>query len=393
MNKKFLVLGAKSKLLVTAFVVAAIILNAPAAPWGSNKCNAAIAFQNSLEVTSRIALSNYSYCVALNDETNRVYVGVRGALVVINGETNEIIKEIQLDQYKLGFVSAVAVNTQTNRIYVTAGFLGDRIAVIDGDTNLEVAAINETVTDQSELAINSVTNRIYVSDNAWFLGDYDKIHVYDGENFAQIATVNIPGSNSHLYLEKVGVAANPNTNKVYATWSGEDTVYLIDGNTNSISRTTKATLAEDEARIMVNPYTNYVYVAHSTPLEGETLERVANTSTLGVPRAIDPVRNCLYIIDSNTLYRLNGTTHGVIDSLYLPWDASSGDSFAVNPTTSKIYAAASDQLYVISVQTPSLSPQSTLTPSPSVPEFPTCTILPFVLIAVLVMLIIAKLKK
>lgn len=286
---------------------------------------------------------------------------VMGHFLVIDGDTDQIIGEIQLGD-NLTSVNTIAVNTQTNRIYVGAYFF---VTVIDGATNLKVGVINQLANDQYELAVNPVTNRVYISDYAMYQGDYDSVHVYDGETLALITTVNIPGSNTHPYVESVGVAVNPNTNKVYATWSGEDTLFMIDGDTNAITKTANSSFSKDEPTVMVNPYTNYVYVGGSTSFNGETLEVVPSTY-FGNIRAVDPIHNFLYATESGTLHRVNGTTHEVIDSLKLPiWDESPDDSFAVNPKTSKIYITDTytDQLYVISARTPTPSSQSTETPS------------------------------
>ena len=335
------------------------------------------ASQNSLEIASIVTLRNYSLSVAVNDETNRIYVGVEGELIVIDGEIDQVVGETQLDYYNFSSVSAIAVNNRTNRIFVGAY---SNISVIDGTTNLKVGTLDRCAYQQYELAVNPVTNRVYVTDYAVFQGDYDEVRVYNGETFEFITAVNIPGSNTHLYEERVGVAVNPNTNKVYATWSGEDTLLMIDGNANTITKTVhSSSLSKDEIRVLVNPYTNNVYVgSQSKPYNGQTLEEVPVPATYyGYLRAVDSLNNFLYTTKSSTLCRVNGTTHEVIDSVELPWDVSLDDSFAVNPKTSKIYATDtySNQLYVINARTPTPSPQSTETPSspPTASSSPTAS--------------------
>lgn len=76
MNKKVLVISA----LLLSFAALTTPLN-QTMPSGSSTYYVAGASQNSLEVTSTITLSNSSICVAVNEETNRVYVGCYGALL------------------------------------------------------------------------------------------------------------------------------------------------------------------------------------------------------------------------------------------------------------------------------------------------------------------------
>jgi hypothetical protein len=136
-------------------------------------------------------------------------------------------------------------------------------------------------------------------------------------------------------IERVSVAVNPDTNKVYAMWTGNNSLFMIDGNTHHI---TKNVIPSYVSRtVMVNSYTNYVYVGKAV-LNGETLEQVTPDLTDEI-KAVDPVHNLLYTFSGNTnLSRLDGSTHGLIDSLKLHWTFFSiYDRAAVNPATSKIY--------------------------------------------------------
>jgi DNA-binding beta-propeller fold protein YncE len=108
------------------------------------------------------------------------------------------------------------------------------------------------------------------------MGRYDSVKVYNGANFQLITTVNIPDSNTHTTIERVGVTVNSNSNRVYATWRGANTLYMIDGNNHTIIKTVTPPTFSDT--VMVNPYTNFVYVGTAV-LNGETLEVVAQNYT------------------------------------------------------------------------------------------------------------------
>ena len=145
----------------------------------------------------------------------------------------------------------------------------------------------------------------------------DSVRVYNGENFQFVTSVALGIA---TYIERVGVTVNPNINKVYATWSGNNSLYMIDGNTHAITENVGP--SSFSRTVMVNSYTNYVYVG-SAVLNGETLEQVTSGYT-GEIKAIDPIHNLLYTVSSyENLCRLDGSTHGVIDSLKLHWTFSS----------------------------------------------------------------------
>jgi DNA-binding beta-propeller fold protein YncE len=143
----------------------------------------------SLEVVANITLDKEPKCIAVNEETNRVYVGADGGLVIIDGETDEVLTEILSDTE----VVALAVNPQTNRIY--AALYGENVTVINGATNQIVGGILERVYNQYEIAVNPATNLVYIADWTTILGEYDRVRVYHGENLTLTETVNIPGSN------------------------------------------------------------------------------------------------------------------------------------------------------------------------------------------------------
>lgn len=334
---------------------------------GSSKYYVAAEVYGPLEVIANITLDKEPLCVAVNDETNRVYVGVKERLIVINGETDEVITEVLMDDD----VVALAINPKTNRIF--AGLYPGNVAVINGASNLksgEIPNINYN-SRQYWLAVNPVTNLVYICDYTTTMGEYDRVLVYSGENFTFITSVNIPGSNNHTYIERVGVTVNPETNKVYATWSGDNTLYMIDGNTHEITETVSPSSFSET--VMVNSYTNYVYVGKAV-LDGETLEEVYSDYH-GDLKEVNPLSNILYTTQYEELYALNGSTHAVIDSLELHWWISSySDLIAVNSKTFKVYMANDEDSEVVVI----------------IPEFPVLTPILLLLIVLTVTIVIYK---
>ena len=94
--------------------------------------------------------------VAVNPETNIVYVTseTKDVVHVIDGADNTEIAQIPVEKSPRG----VAVDTKTNMVYVT-NQLSDSLSVIDGATNEVVDSI--PVEQPYELMINPKTNKIY----------------------------------------------------------------------------------------------------------------------------------------------------------------------------------------------------------------------------------------
>ena len=317
-----------------------------------------------LQVVATITLDKEPQCIAVNEETNIVYVGAEGSLIVIDGESHDVVADIPLEPKVIG----LTINPQTNRIYAVV--YGEKVAVIDGATNQVVDELPEAIFDSPDdvgIGVNPVTNLVYIENRAAIMGDYDCIEVYNGETLELITSVNIPDSNEHSYMEELGLAVNPETNRIYATWSGDNTLHVIDGNTHGIVKT--VSLSSVSEAVKVNTYTNYVYVG-KVVLDGETLEEVTSDYQ-GTLKAVDQVNNFLYTARYDTLYVLNGTTHDILTSLELDGGFSSYQSpVAVNCKTNKVYfgSTSENQIPVVLL----------------IPEFPTWTsILPvlFVLAA------------
>jgi len=285
-----------------------------------------------LQLVAIVTLDTEPKCIAVNEATNQVYVGVEDGLIVIDGQSYAMVEKILQDVE----VVALAVNPQTNRIY--AAEYGDSIFVLDGATNEQLGVIPEGIYNHYEIAVNPVTNLVYIADWHTFVGYYDSILMYDGETFAEVTQVNIPGSDEHTYVERIGLAVNPETNLVYATWSGNNNLYVIDGNTHEIVDNVLPSSFSEE--VTVNTYTNYIYVGDAV-LDGQTLVEVPS-DYVGKLEAVDSVNNFVYTTTSDTLYVLNGTTHAIEASMELDWSFSSYfDFMAVDSKNNKILLANS----------------------------------------------------
>jgi YVTN family beta-propeller protein len=118
------------------------------------------------------------------------------------------------------------------------------------------------------VAVNPATNRIYVGNR----GD-DTVSVIDGETNAVVATIPV-------WYEPWGVAANPTTNRIYVS-SRSDTVSVIDGATDAVVATVP--VGEEPQGVTANPTTNRIYVANYGGHSVSVIDGATNTVVATVP--------------------------------------------------------------------------------------------------------------
>jgi len=132
-----------------------------------------------LQFVATITLDKEPECIAVNEETNRVYIGVKDGLLVIDCDSYATIANITLEAEVIG----LAINPQTNRIYAVV--YGGRVVVIDGATNQIMDEMPEAIFDTASgvgVAVNPFTNLIYIEDRAATMGSYDRVQVYIDES-------------------------------------------------------------------------------------------------------------------------------------------------------------------------------------------------------------------
>jgi DNA-binding beta-propeller fold protein YncE len=285
-----------------------------------------------LQAITTITLDKKPNCIAINEESNRVYVGTEDGLIVLDGNLYNMVESIPLEAAVIG----MAINPQTNRIYAVV--FGEKVAIIDGATNQIVGELPEKIFDSPDgvgIAANPLTNLVYIEDRSATMGDYDRVVVYSGETNQIVAFLNVPLSDTHEYMREVGLAINPEINRIYVTWSANGTLHMFDGITNEFMETVKPSSFSEG--VMVNTCTNYVYVGNAV-LDGETLAEVTSGYE-GDLECVDPINNLLFTVDyPNSLYVLNGTTHEILVSFELDWDFNSYyDCVGVNCKTDKVY--------------------------------------------------------
>jgi DNA-binding beta-propeller fold protein YncE len=306
-----------------------------------------------LELASTIELDGEPLCIAVNEEDNRIYVGLNRSLIVIDGETDTVISTFPVD-FK---VEVLKVNPNTNHVFVSAAGIQETY-VLDGSSGSVVYSFSDNLLYPSEIAINPVTNVIYLADRTAIFGHYDRVRVLNGDTFDEVGVINVPGSNEHPYMESVYVEVNPSTNLVYVLWTGNNTLHVVDGETYDVLTVKPVSFDRD---IYVNSVTNYVYFG-GVVLDGYSLDEVVSEYTGGL-LAIDSTLNLVYTSFLDTLYALDGDSHEVTDSLTLDDWIDFSSHAAVNCESGKMYLIHyyEEQVSVFACKEDETSPTITIT--------------------------------
>ena len=189
----------------------------------------------------------WSYDVAFNPNTGCVYVTnqASGNVSVVNCATSGTIT---VGSEPLG----VAVNPNTNRVYVanvsTTTYRG-AVTVINGATNAIVADI-DVEPRPYDIEVDSSTNRVYVTQPAT-----DSVLTINGATNNVIDTVGVGD-------EPVGIDVNRATHRVYVTNQGGDSVSIIDGATGEVVATVQ--VGDGPYAVGANSTTGRAYVANSS---------------------------------------------------------------------------------------------------------------------------------
>ena len=311
--------------------------------------------------------------VAVNSVTNRVYVGVDGGLAVFDAAALVPLPFIDLsaDSY-LPPIYDVAVNETLNRIYAVSV---SRTYVINGANNQVLGQLE----GGNEIAVNSNNGRVYIADTAVFLGDPDRLRIYDGVTLSHIRTIDLGTS---IYFQSAHVAVNPTTGYAYCTYSLDHDLRIISPTTDDVLQTIDYS---SSGTITVNPTTNRVYVWLSRSeqsgaliLDGNTHAELGMIQDLAGQLEMNPQTNRLYGYTGQTLFRVaDGTSGELLGRVFL--DGRIG-SYAIHRGYSRLYVTHHDyppewaqKMSVIQdtgwspapTATPTRSP--TLTPTPTLP--------------------------
>jgi DNA-binding beta-propeller fold protein YncE len=196
-------------------------------------------------------------CVAVNSETNMVYVSdFDQNLYAIDGATNTIVADVTVQG-----IENIAVNPRTNTIYAAVDFNPGKVAVVDGRTNQIIAEPTAASGLTFGVAVDPFRNIFYSSDtNQLSSSGTGTVSVYNGKTNTLTTSVTEDGYPA-LVVE------DPVTFTVYASNYPEGTVDIIDGATNT--QTGSVTVGADAQYMTDDPVNKLLYVGCQGPNTSE----------------------------------------------------------------------------------------------------------------------------
>ncbi len=189
--------------------------------------------------------------------------------------------------------------------------------------------------DAIAVGVNSSTNRIYVADQAG-----NTVFVIDGATNSVVAIVPVGQS-------PIAVGVNSSTNRIYVANRSSDDVSVIDGASNSVIATIPVPPIESNTSthpgIAVNPATNRVYLSHFSFGYFSVIDGNSNTVITNVPVpgsavgvGVNPGTDRIYVANlAGNTWVIDGGTNTIIADIPTPL----ANGVGVNPNTNRIYAA------------------------------------------------------
>jgi DNA-binding beta-propeller fold protein YncE len=189
--------------------------------------------------------STSSQGIAVNSQTNTVYVCSNGQIVVINGGTGAIVTSIPVPLCDF----ALAVDETRNQIY--AGTIDKTIQVIDGTTN---AVVNSYATDfknsfATGLAMDSAKNRLGVAYTV-INGPVEILDAPSGTLLGTVSGLNSPES----------AAFTPSGGRLVISEGGANSLRFVNTQTFNIVKTLG--VGKMPLGLAINATTRMLYVAN-----------------------------------------------------------------------------------------------------------------------------------
>jgi len=154
------------------------------------------------------------------------------------------------------------------------------------------------------------------------------------------------------------ISINPTTNKIYVTNSGNDTVSVIDGKTNTVKF---LTVGQNPTGIVVNPFTNLAYVSKFSSNSISVINGTTDTVIADIPvgklpdlLGLDAVSNKIYVPNSaeKSVSIIDGNTNTVLKTILLENNPA---AIIVNPQTHLAYVTNAGNVTVIDGNTDQIS--------------------------------------
>ncbi len=178
--------------------------------------------------STTIALPSKGACIAVNPNNNKIYIahptdGVAGGFTVadlISDSDNIYTTYSNTDAGQFSNSLGIAVNKRTNKVYL-ANYGNNRVSVIDGTTNHVITHIDGVIRPL-RVAVNEKTNKIYVSNNDSSANSVTVINGVKDTVESTITGFSLPRD----------IVVNERTNIIVVASNGNNTISVIDGQTN-----------------------------------------------------------------------------------------------------------------------------------------------------------------
>jgi YVTN family beta-propeller protein len=201
----------------------------------ANVTGGSISVLHKSSVSSTVPVNTLPFVVAVNHKTNRIYAagcdfftGAGSMVVVLDGNTNQVITNISLNQSCSLGTQGIALNQFTNRVYVS-DYDESQEVVIDGATNEIASRVDLAGRQPLGVAVDLFTNQEWVALD----GPDGKIAILDGATDTLIDTVTV---DPQVFVE--AVAINPSTRRVYVTSStSPSNLYVLNAGTRQVTAT------------------------------------------------------------------------------------------------------------------------------------------------------------
>jgi len=309
----------------------------PTGPAGSSSCSepafAFVANQNGTvsvinplthDLETTIPLGTVPFGVAADPGLGLVYVSDDGEndLYALNASTYAIVAVVPLPSYtRMGALPHFpAVNPNNHLVYIP-DFESNRLAVFDGTAiaagSTGMFAAIAVGNAPNAVDVNPRTNRVYVANT----GD-GTVSVINGNSNTVVATIPIPNAGSGTLLD---VAADHCTNLIYAAVSGEQ-ISVIDGSANEVI----GSLGGGAYALALNEVQSLLYAIDSTRTQVLVFDTCSGTQIAQVPLpgsaaglnrlAVDTSNHLVYATDSvnGAVYVIDGTTQALLSEVASP---------------------------------------------------------------------------
>lgn len=290
-------------------------------------------------VTTSISIYEWPRGIAVNKNTNKIYISYGNNIGIIDMLSNTIVKTIPWSNS----ISELVINYTNNRIYGIDAVTGrNRIVVIDGNTDTITGTIS-VGNNPFRIATNNITNKLYVINNA-----SNNMSVINCNTNTVINTVGISNG-------PISISINDQTNKIYIAHNNAS-ISIIDGNTDSIITNftpTPSNFSYGSASIAINRTSNKIYIYNSATMfivDGNTnlvTQQITNplggvASGSGIPGAVDETKNYVYISSTNGnlwVFDANSNTFvsNLLPTLYTSSTVSSFRHIIWDSITDKLY--------------------------------------------------------